>query len=178
MFAKKAIILALLSLSLSVAAKSKDDTCDAQQAKTVTVTHTVSAAAATGSSVLAAAGGTARARGGNNANKGGNAAASSSAAATATAAAGKGGNNAGNTGFDPVDSILTRMGAYDNMFSNASTFKVELDEWYVQSCSRIEQTNSTSLQLQRILRDATPKVFSSSFDGMSFGRGTSNNDVS
>ena len=29
----------------------------------------------------------------------------------------------------PVDSILTRMGAYDNMFSNASTFKVELDEW-------------------------------------------------
>jgi hypothetical protein len=32
----------------------------------------------------------------------------------------------------PVDAILTRMGAYDNMFSNASTFKVELDEWYVQ----------------------------------------------
>jgi DNA mismatch repair protein MSH6 len=31
----------------------------------------------------------------------------------------------------PVDSILTRMGAYDNMFSNASTFKVELDEWSV-----------------------------------------------
>lgn len=31
----------------------------------------------------------------------------------------------------PVDAILTRMGAYDNMFSNASTFKVELDEWYV-----------------------------------------------
>lgn len=30
----------------------------------------------------------------------------------------------------PVDKILTRMGAYDNMFSNASTFKVELDEWY------------------------------------------------
>lgn len=30
----------------------------------------------------------------------------------------------------PVDAILTRMGAYDNMFSNASTFKVELDEWY------------------------------------------------
>ena len=29
----------------------------------------------------------------------------------------------------PVDAILTRMGAYDNMFSNASTFKVELDEW-------------------------------------------------
>lgn len=31
----------------------------------------------------------------------------------------------------PVDAILTRMGAYDNMFSNASTFKVELDEWYI-----------------------------------------------
>ena len=30
----------------------------------------------------------------------------------------------------PVDAILTRMGAYDNMFSNASTFKVELDEWW------------------------------------------------
>ena len=29
----------------------------------------------------------------------------------------------------PVDAILTRMGAYDNMFSHASTFKVELDEW-------------------------------------------------
>jgi DNA mismatch repair ATPase MutS len=29
-----------------------------------------------------------------------------------------------------VDAILTRMGAYDNMFSNASTFKVELDERY------------------------------------------------
>ncbi|KAG8888505.1 DNA mismatch repair protein msh6 [Tulasnella sp. 332] len=28
----------------------------------------------------------------------------------------------------PVDKILTRMGAYDNMFSNASTFRVEMDE--------------------------------------------------
>lgn len=33
--------------------------------------------------------------------------------------------------ISPVDAILTRMGAYDNMFSNASTFKVELDEWLV-----------------------------------------------
>lgn len=33
----------------------------------------------------------------------------------------------------PVDTILTRMGAYDNMFSNASTFKVELDEWFASS---------------------------------------------
>jgi len=26
------------------------------------------------------------------------------------------------------------MGAYDNMFSNASTFKVELDEWFDLLC--------------------------------------------
>ena len=31
--------------------------------------------------------------------------------------------------ISPVDAIMTRMGAYDNMFSNSSTFKVELDEW-------------------------------------------------
>ncbi|OSD03725.1 hypothetical protein PYCCODRAFT_1444308 [Trametes coccinea BRFM310] len=115
MFAKKAIILALLSLSLSVAAKSKDDTCDAQQAKTVTITQTVSAAAATGSSVLAAAGGNTGAnkgtgagatkgtganKGGNNANKGGNNAnkGGNSAATSAAATASKGGNNAGTTG--------------------------------------------------------------------------------
>jgi flagellin-like hook-associated protein FlgL len=30
--------------------------------------------------------------------------------------------------LSPIDKIQTRMGAYDNMFSSASTFKVELDE--------------------------------------------------
>ena len=37
--------------------------------------------------------------------------------------------NSGSFRLSPVDTIITRMGAYDNMFSNASTFKVELDEW-------------------------------------------------
>ncbi|QRW04819.1 DNA mismatch repair protein MutS [Ceratobasidium sp. AG-Ba] len=52
--------------------------------------------------------------------------------------------------LSPVDAILTRMGAYDSVFTNASTFKVELDE-----CCKI-------------LRDATPKLGrgTSTFDGM------------
>ena len=55
----------------------------------------------------------------------------------------------------PVDAIMTRMGAYDNMFSHASTFKVELDEWWTQ--------NSFAIDLFwcffscKILREATPK---------------------
>ena len=52
---------------------------------------------------------------------------------------------------------MTRMGAYDNMFSHASTFKVELDEWWC-CCSL---TDSLSLIMFprscKILRHATPK---------------------
>lgn len=57
--------------------------------------------------------------------------------------------------LSPVDAILTRMGAYDNMFSNASTFKVELDEWSVL----LQLSSSTSLTGAscKILRDATPR---------------------
>lgn len=50
------------------------------------------------------------------------------------------------------------MGAYDNMFSNASTFKVELDEWcgsyyYLYDVSIL----TDSLFSCKILRDATPR---------------------
>ena len=55
-----------------------------------------------------------------------------------------------------MDAIITRMGAYDNMFSNASTFKVELDEWYVYS-SVIQSIVLMSAFSCKILRDATPK---------------------
>ena len=61
--------------------------------------------------------------------------------------------------LSPVDAILTRMGAYDNMFSNASTFKVELDEWCVDIrwnayCSSMLTSMTSSC---KILREATPK---------------------
>ena len=51
------------------------------------------------------------------------------------------------------------MGAYDNMFSNASTFKVELDEWWVSphQVSGLLHRRSFILDSCKILRDATPK---------------------
>ena len=50
------------------------------------------------------------------------------------------------------------MGAYDNMFSNASTFKVELDEWYGLHVCRIVEMLTSPFSC-KILRDATPKSF-------------------
>jgi hypothetical protein len=65
------------------------------------------------------------------------------------------------TSICPVDTILTRMGAYDNMFSNASTFKVELDEWFASFLQNFwghgRQTLIHSSNSCKILRDATPK---------------------
>ena len=43
------------------------------------------------------------------------------------------------------------MGAYDNMFSNASTFKVELDEWRVCLQCLIEKTEVRSWLAARSL---------------------------
>ena len=48
------------------------------------------------------------------------------------------------------------MGAYDNMFSNASTFKVELDEWYARFVSQVDDLRLTVCSC-KILRDATPR---------------------
>lgn len=63
----------------------------------------------------------------------------------------------------PVDAILTRMGAYDNMFSNSSTFKVELDEWSViYSCHRL--LHELTVVANSVVRYcATPRHARSSF---------------
>ena len=52
----------------------------------------------------------------------------------------------------PIDSILTRMGAYDNIFSNVTTFKVELNEMSVSWCP---QYHCIQLSFPNCLRDAT-----------------------
>ena len=60
--------------------------------------------------------------------------------------------------LSPVDAIITRMGAYDNMFSHASTFKVELDEWYYPCCRLCRMLLIILFSLScKILRDATPR---------------------
>ena len=51
------------------------------------------------------------------------------------------------------------MGAYDNMFSNASTFKVELDEWYGCHFFLLAMRRLPHAISCKILRDATPKSF-------------------
>src|SRR5882724_6677265 len=52
----------------------------------------------------------------------------------------------------PIDLILMCMGAYDNIFSNVTTFKVELNEMSVSWCP---QYHCIQLSFPNCLRDAT-----------------------
>lgn len=71
--------------------------------------------------------------------------------------------------LSPIDRIQTRMGAYDNMFASASTFKVELDE-----CSKIlREAGPKSLV---ILDGQSAVSCKCQADDAELGRGTSTYD--
>ena len=61
----------------------------------------------------------------------------------------------------PVDRIASRLGAYDNMFSNSSTFMVELAETLVYICILKKIiTNTIKHIVQKLLMKPHQKVYS------------------